>query len=1179
MIETTKSSKDNSLSRQARQEIQQELQQLLPHARRADAETATLWRAAELITQLRGTSAAAPLYRRILKKEPSHAAAAFALGSLMIAEDNAKGAVLVQKAMQREQRYIKQGLELVTSYLRKHNRLDDAQKFTEKWHKSSNDVPPKPPQASPAKPLKPAAPHIAVRRPLWMGLAFACLIAVIGWTYLYFLPSPEIPIAVSQVPSARPSAPFTRPATTNEYLERLHRHYRLRPDRRFIGALLKLSALMKENKQGTSFNLKYTQDHWQISYNGVHVGSLPEYPDFSDLFTLLKQWNIHLSAEQYWQVNDTPLPAELSKTLQTQIDAFFTPGLTQALASLDRHWMRGGRELAAIGYAVRAMTRMQLQHRDTLESAERISIQALAWLALYRSLGGKDLLPEESLLAYRLGYSSHARQVAQGLAPTNPVRSYIFQQNDALREYVEEHPEDRLGAYLYLEKSAGELPFGQWRAQFERLIGETAHEEALLPAFALLGRLRQFGLQENIAQSTIYAAVLGVEQALLESDPGSLKLIKQGAKLLFELDLDNVHKLMARFLLRTDLEVLGEYMNMRLETLQKRHDGMFLDGVIYGDYFRGFFYSGIYGLGTHYFDSLASIPAADAFAKLLGQRPEGLAGDFQRWFHNLLSVRSRQQNPLVLVREMSSFRYLGGPAMLRLAEEHQRYYSSPDPILLQSTRTLVNYLDSRPTHVARYYKSVQKVLLDKPLAKKLAQHLYNVDVLQQKQYALYLAYLEQDETELFALLDEADTEPATAIYGLNLLQAMDKVEPVRIEEKFGVLAARYPDNFNLTDDYLEFLLEHQYYEKARDVAKRGYEQWQDEPNLIPIIMLEYIAKAYLAEKRLTEAWEVAEVAARSYRSWSMRIAADVLETMNKPAEAEAMLKKILARYDNDPRHVSALAGLYWRQRRYEDAAKLIATVENLSAWGSQVVPSFAKALGAQATEAEILSAYQHIQQEGISSLYLFYLASGLGEAHPAVASQLLDALAGAVGPQERMELILRQYIYRKKAFGEEQAFAWLNSQVPPAGQAILAQLAMREDGAEDLIWRFEPSPQATGQHYPALWLMRMLLYLDESPQDPAHFTRLQDYYQANPTGKINIFGRYLLGMEDEQSLLDTITSPKSEGEAAYYFGQRARYEGRHEEASDWFRITMETGVGNNLEYMWAYSLLQSGIGP
>ncbi|HDN27827.1 MAG TPA: hypothetical protein ENG03_12200 [Thioploca sp.] len=52
-----------------------------------------------------------------------------------------------------------------------------------------------------------------------------------------------------------------------------------------------------------------------------------------------------------------------------------------------------------------------------------------------------------------------------------------------------------------------------------------------------------------------------------------------------------------------------------------------------------------------------------------------------------------------------------------------------------------------------------------------------------------------------------------------------------------------------------------------------------------------------------------------------------------------------------------------------------------------------------------------------------------------------------------------------------------------------------------------------------------------------------------------------------------MTHKKAECEVAYYIGLQAQTEGRYFEASNWYRIAVETGLIKNGEYRWAYDQL------
>lgn len=79
---------------------------------------AEAWQQACFVEEFQGGDGALPLYREFAAKHPNHAAAHFAVGRILLANQDAEGIVLVLKAMNLDADYAKRGSELIFRFLR-----------------------------------------------------------------------------------------------------------------------------------------------------------------------------------------------------------------------------------------------------------------------------------------------------------------------------------------------------------------------------------------------------------------------------------------------------------------------------------------------------------------------------------------------------------------------------------------------------------------------------------------------------------------------------------------------------------------------------------------------------------------------------------------------------------------------------------------------------------------------------------------------------------------------------------------------------------------------------------------------------------------------------------------------------------------------------------------------------
>ena len=136
--------------------------------------------------------------------------------------------------------------------------------------------------------------------------------------------------------------------------------------------------------------------------------------------------------------------------------------------------------------------------------------------------------------------------------------------------------------------------------------------------------------------------------------------------------------------------------------------------------------------------------------------------------------------------------------------------------------------------------------------------------------------------------------------------------------------------------------------------------------------------------------------------------------------------------------------------------------------------------------------------------------------------------------------------------GQGADFVWL----------MRAALAKRQGLAND------PNREALERYYKGSYYDQAGRYLLGILPDA-----LKRYFKNAQGSQYDQIGRYLLGMSPEDKLLALAITPKLRCEIAFYAGLRAESEHRFRNASDWYRVALETGQSNNGEWRWAYDQL------
>ncbi len=333
-----------------------------------------------------------------------------------------------------------------------------------------------------------------------------------------------------------------------------------------------------------------------------------------------------------------------------------------------------------------------LQQRDELKMAEQLPIQAITQLALTKALTTQSVNQQEVLLAYLLGYSAHARQVALNLTADNAVRRYVHHKSDALKSIAEQTGANNQTKYLYLLWLARQRDYEGWKDWLKHHFTKPE----TLPLFKTAVILNQFGINKQIATILPYATVTSLAHKISEQRQ-AIDMITQLGENIDKLE-NIVTDLLSQFRVSTVVAIL----EVQIQLLKPQYAGPFLDGETYAAYFRGYFYSGLYRLGLHYLDSLSSESATTEYAKFLGDSKQPIAAEFQRWYRNMADSKAGKGNPHRLFKDLSELSRLGAPPLLRTLEEQQEHLSYGSPERIHGIRAVIPHLDTRPSHQAEF---------------------------------------------------------------------------------------------------------------------------------------------------------------------------------------------------------------------------------------------------------------------------------------------------------------------------------------------------------------------------------------------------------------------------------------------------------------------------------------------
>jgi tetratricopeptide (TPR) repeat protein len=389
-----------------------------------------------------------------------------------------------------------------------------------------------------------------------------------------------------------------------------------------------------------------------------------------------------------------------------------------------------------------------------------------------------------------------------------------------------------------------------------------------------------------------------------------------------------------------------------------------------------------------------------------------------------------------------------------------------------------------------------------------------------------------------------------------------------------------PTRDSLHRDKAKLLRKVNRHEEAVQVLRAWIEKNRQEKGLTLTLFKTQLAKTYLEMKKPQLALDAATNEIESYQAGAMMVGAMVYEDLKKFDKAEETYLKAVGRYPKVDHVLSGTAAFFWRQGRYEEAAKMIAqgrgTMGKFSRW---YFDEFLRVFG-EASEKSIMDALDLLIKHGaipweIASIGFYFEQ----KKRPEVAYKVLQAASNQ--PQTSMERLEKSVdIYRvlKNWKGKEEALHYLQNTVPGQMGGPLAMILFKV-GLFDLILTELVHPEASPPQYKEfVWLQRLIawLALEKNPQDlekemVSHYKERaeKNVDPSDPSVSYHRIGCFLLGMISQDELLGLIATPKQRCEFAYYIGLSERLKGDFPKVTLWYHLCRETLLQNNGEFHWA----------
>lgn len=951
--------------------------------------------------------------------------------------------------------------------------------------------------------------------------------------------------------------------TPRGMLEQLKNDFRLKPDARFLLATAEVHGLDKDvGVPSAVFRL----GRWHVLVaDDSPVSFLPEIPSFTDGINLIRRHAKRAMAELNLSELDPAEKAQL-EILASEVNSFHPVNLNAILRKLNHMWGQGTRSRQVLKLAAQALTRLAYVSLDDIETADLVQARAMAILALAQVAIDEPMTFEESLLAFRMGYQSHARALAQGLRNDHGWRLYVEHRDDKLWRVARVPTEIAEFRYFWLQRLA-ELDDQDvwWRLLASSYQNNAPPIHALASAYSFSG----FEPETTISKSMphIILSVMAHEAEL--ADIRSLLFPRSGLGINAEAIQAFVGTIYGY--LKSKPEKVIDSFEIVLKTASQKFKGPFLDERTYQSFYRGYFFSALYRLGIHYMDRYASVEAASELAAVIGDSKGGTARDFQLWYRNLVAAQQGKADMNALLKDLGSLPNFGVPPVLRTLEEQLSLYNFGSPQVSHAARFLMQRMDTRLSHRFELAAIARNNLLYLSRAEDLYQSIRRDNPSNSKSLSAWLAQYYGQPSDILNIANDTLAQPRIRARALTLIAAPEVYES-EIRTAYDRLLVEEQDSWSIRKRYITVLEQLGDYETAIRVAsdwlkhhpkiRNSFDYWQ------AVIA---VSRMQMLLGRPEDARRTIEPIVESYYGGAMRQAVNVLIALEEFDVARDVAERLTKRYPNGVDSMIPLLKVYWAEGDYMAAAQTLKqwpyriTAED---WRWKLGKTFAELFEDQRGEA--LIAFRALIDTGIDQWWLQEFAVEIDHrGNSALAFNMQSRLTW--NGSGYVVMLVRAYRYLEKSKGHDTAVQWLDRRVPLQMRNFSSMIFFSQL-QYSLLWELIPEPDR-GQHADAVWLYRAAAWIEGAEFSRDQEQALMNYFRKADNRQYHVLGKYLLGMVEESDIADSVMDSRAISEAAFYLGLRALSEERYYDAADWYRVSIDTGEYKNGEYRWSYDRL------
>lgn len=984
------------------------------------------------------------------------------------------------------------------------------------------------------------------------------LLGILAALAAYWFLRPTPPLRIPRGPGSpqvQTNSPLleVEPARMREAMQEA---YRLRPDRRCLGAL---SLVVGWLEPGTSpaVSATFVDGVWRLRAGDQDLGRLPEFPDFDDCQAVMVDWVARRARNERSAGEESPLT-------WPDLDA---ASLLSSLRSLPPEGFPTTTEPAALARISRVLVLLSVLSLDSVEITDPLLARAWAVHAFASARSPHDLRADRALLAARMGYSEAAARAAESLAERDPVRLFVEQRTKALLAEADARKSSPLARTLALLRVADQGDYQAWLASLRE------HWVKRPFAFVVLKSavdIRKFATNRDYVEVVPYLICMQVASERLVAPPDLSRLLD-----LFAGDRDAAAVVFASVSRLLNLEAgrLVPRFEHDLEVASQRLPAPALDLSSYRAFYEGYFYSALYALAVFRLDQYSSMPAARKFLESFQGAASPAGSGFARWYENLIDAAKGKPRLPRLMADIFATHPFGEPLRERTFEALEPHLEWGDPMRFDAFRRLIQKLDSRPNHLRLVAGNAYSFLEDVNSAAPLYDQVLRLAGRSSAQIRSWLTTFNSDWDGARRLLDD----PKVSIdFKRSLIKRLTKdssASGLPIDEYLAKLLSRAPENYSLTLVVADRFAKEGRLKEARKVLVDWLALRLPDPGLQRVFVTTRLARVQLLEGKPEQALETIKPASRSEQGGAMAWKAWILDALGRTEEAEAIFENRALRYPNYPLSSIDLAEFYWRHGRFADAAGTLAGMPggiNSNRMILDVRPAFDRVFQSRSDE-EVLKAFRALLEAGIGHEALQFLVYPIHhrDRRYELAFRMYEGLRRPEVQQVYVWLSAFEALEKWK--GRDEALRWLRERI---SQPLLnpSSIPLYEMGRADLLWDLgDPDP---GDHPEWAWLMRAAATVRWGAMTPERRSILEQYFSVPREDDVHILGRYLIGAGGEEEVWTRARDGRTRAEGAFVMAIRSLCDERYGDAAQWYRVVAEIGTTRLGEYRLARTELR-----